>query len=444
LVEEVENGKDTGSTELKPRRVGRVVTPGTLVDESWLSGSESRYLLALAVGKEAMHGVDDKFPLSMAYTDASTGEFFSKDTDLGQMEDELARVAPREVVLDNSLKEMWEAGEYAVESPLGQLLDLLRVLGVYVSFADPTRAPLLDGLSSIRSSETLSTAPTLETQAISLLRHHLQYALRDSMPSLPDAPQRQLASSQMQIDAATLAALEIRHAIRPGGLVEPPSPGRPSTLLSARGTLLSVLAQTRTASGHRLLIRTLTSPSTDIAAINRRLSLVQALVDRRDLRDDLRESLRDSGDIMRVLQRFKGQRGTGRDIWDTAKWIRGVEKLLARIKQDIPTSRETASAIPSPDCIHDTPEGIDRLRALLGHLSDLSSIADKIEASVDETNLLRGLDLETDEEDLEGLEAAGDALVASTGSKKDGETRREVKEREREEREQAIWWIRPG
>jgi hypothetical protein len=147
---------------------------------------------------------------------------------------------------------------------------------------------------------------------------------------------------------------------------------------------------------------------------------------------------------MRVLQRFKGQRGTGRDIWDTAKWIRGVEKLLVRIKQDIPTSREIASAIPSPDCIHDTPEGIDRLRALLGHLSDLSSIADKIEASVDETNLLRGLDLETDEEDLEGLEAAGDALVASTGSKKDGETRREVKEREREEREQAIWWIRPG
>ncbi|RYZ88358.1 MAG: hypothetical protein EOP04_09590 [Proteobacteria bacterium] len=312
------------------------------------------------------------------------------------------------------------------------------MLGVYVSFADPARAPLLDGLATIPSSTPLATPMTLETRAISLLRHHLQYALRDSMPALPDQPQRQLASSQMKIDAATLAALEIRHAIRPGGLVEVPSQGRPATLLSARGTLLSVLAQTRTPSGHRLLIRTLTSPSTDIAAINRRLSLVQALVDRRDLRDDLREALRDPGDIMRILQRFKGQRGSGRDIWDTAKWIRGIEKLHTRIKQDLLSAGRLSDSKAS------SLEGFERLQSLLEQFNNVSAIADKIEASVDETNLLRGLELEADEDDIEGVEAAGDALVASTGGKKDGETRREIKEREREEREHAIWWIRPG
>jgi len=57
---------------------------------------------------------------------------------------------------------------------------------------------------------------------------------------------------------------------------------------------------------------------------------------------------------------------------------------------------------------------------------------------------LRGLEMEGEEEDPDGVEAAGDALVASSNSKKDKETKRESQEREREEREQALWWIRPG
>ena len=413
-----------------------MVTPGTLLDESWLNGSESRYLLALAVGsKSSTLDETGKLPISLAYTDASTGEFLSKDSDMGQIEDELARVAPREVVLDSSLKELRETGKGSQSGDSDDLLDLLRVLGVHVSFADPIHAPLLEGLSPLPSTAT-TTSASLESRAITLLRHHLQYALRDSMPSLPNEPQRQLASSHMQIDAATLAALEIRHAIRPGGLVELPGYGRSSTLLSARGTLLSVISQTVTAPGHRLLIRTLTSPSTDINAINSRLSLVEAFVKRRDLRDDLRQSLKDVGDIMRVVQRFKSQRGSARDIWDTATWIRGVDRLLNRLKLDLEDVIKAESETSA--------QGRDHLLDLVNLLKHLTACAGKIEASVDESSLLRGLEMEGEEEDPDGVEAAGDALVASSNSKKDKETKRESQEREREEREQALWWIRPG
>lgn len=443
LVEEVgEADANALPSDLKPRRVGRVVTPGTLVDESWLNGSESRYLLALAIGLETAmkrDGTDKALPISLAYTDASTGEFFSKDTDLEQMEDELARVAPREVVLDASLKERWDdAHRESNDSGLDRLIGLLQVLGAHVSFADPVQAPILEGLSPLPSAAGTRAETTLETIAISLLRHHLQYALRDSMPGLPDRPSRQLASSQMQIDAATLAALEIRHAIRPGGLVEVPSYGRESTLLSARGTLLSVLSQTMTAPGHRLLIRTLTSPSTDVDFIENRLSLVQALVDRRDLRDDLREGLRDMGDILRVIQRFRGTRGDGRDIWETARWIRGVERTLERIKVDIDLLARSGS-LPLAQS-----EDFGRLKAFLQGFKTLSATADKIEASVDEANLLRGLDIEGEAQDPDGVEAAGDALIATTGRKRDAESTRDAKEREREEREQACWWIKPA
>lgn len=442
LVEEVEDLDDNAlPTDLKTRRVGRVVTPGTLVDESWLNGSESRYLLALAIGREQSGGSHaTNLPISLAYTDASTGEFFSKDSELEQIEDELARVAPREIVLDSSLRAMWENGVGSgCPKKVDRLLELLRVLGVHVSFADPIQAPLLEGLSQMPSAPMPKSDQPLETIAITLLRHHLQYALRDSMPGLPDAPSRQLNSAQMQIDAATLASLEIRHAIRPGGLVETPSYGRESSLLSARGTLVSVIAQTMTAPGHRLLIRTLTSPSTDIDFIESRLSLVQACVDRRDLRDDLRESLRDVGDIMRVVQRFRGRRGDGRDIWETGRWIREIERLLARIKQEIRLNPRSGAPLE-----HDRPEGIDRLRTFIDGFKALDSVAEKIEASIDETNLLRGIETEGEEQDIEGVEAAGEALVASSGKRKDGESSRDAKEREREEREQATFWIKPA
>ena len=435
LVEEVSQDGDAAPSELKLRKVGRVVTPGTLLDESWLNGSESRYLLALAAGStNPTDEGSNRLPISLAYTDASTGEFFTKDSDMSQIEDELARIAPREVVLDCSLKQRWETGNGGRIGDPDDLLDLLRVLGVHVSFTDPVASSLLDGLSPLPTT-SVTGGSSLESKAITLLRHHLQYALRESMPSLPNEPQRQLASSHMQIDAATLAALEIRHAIRPGGLVELPGFGRSSTLLSARGTLLSVISQTITAPGHRLLIRTLTSPSTDIGSINSRLSLVEAFVKRRDLRDDLRQSLKDIGDIMRVVQRFKSQRGSARDIWDTATWIRGVDRLLNRLKMDLEDTEAPSNL---------SGEGRDRLLVLVQQFKHLTACAGKIEASVDESSLLRGLDLEGEDDDPDGVEAAGDALVASPNSKKDRETKRESQEREREEREQALWWIRPG
>jgi DNA mismatch repair ATPase MutS len=159
------------------------------------------------------------------------------------------------------------------------------------------------------------------------------------------------------------------------------------------------------------------------------------------LRDDLRQSLKDVGDIMRVVQRFKSQRGSARDIWDTATWIRGVDRLLSRLKLDLgESSLSTKPNISSGNQL----EGPDRLLDLVQQFKHLTACAKKIEASVDESSLLRGVDMEGEEEDPDGIEAAGDALVASSNSKKDSETKREIKEREREEREQALWWIRPG
>lgn len=417
---------NSNGTDLKDRRVGRVVTPGTLVDESWVSGSESRYLLAFAIGVQR----GEETVISMAYTDAATGEFFLKDSTMEHVEDELARIAPREVVLDAGLRDAWKAAEG--ETVLGDLFNLLRVTGVHISFADPMVAPKVEGLPV-----ATNTPPrTLDAVAIALLRHHLQYALRDCTPELT-APDRHSTRNTMLIDAATLAALEIRHAVRPGGLAGASEHGTVSPL-SSRGTLLSVMAQTMTPGGHRLLVRTLTAPSTEITSINTRLDLVEAFVQRDEVRDELREAIRSVGDVMRVIQRFKGRRGEGREAWEVGVWIRTADRLIETIKGYL---REE----PSP-----------ALDALVQRFRPVSDVAEMIEGAVDEVALTMGLASASESEsedagedgegevEMDSNEAvAAPTLAPAPLQARKHETKKQKQERERAQSELAKWWMRP-
>ncbi|WWC85774.1 uncharacterized protein L201_000640 [Kwoniella dendrophila CBS 6074] len=428
--------KITAPTGPKERKVYRVVTPGTMIDEGWLDGNESRYLLSIALDKDSdnING-ERNASLFLAYTDPSTGEFFTKQTSISNMEGELARIAPREVVLDKSLCHVWkEDSEIGTDPTLGHLFNLLQVLGVHVSFADPNQAPPLWN-NDIMSSNISTKSQTPENTAITLLRHHLQYALRDSMPALTQ-PNRQLSEAQMQIDAATLQALEIRHALRPGGLV---AIGERQTIspVSSRGTLLSVISKTATQSGHRLLIRTLTSPSTSLDQINSRLSLVQALYDREDLREELRDTLRGIEDVMRIVQRFRGQRGSNRDIWDVGIWIRTVESILFRVKQEI--SYEIQNNKDAKQT-----EGILRLQQFMSEFNPLEDLARKIEESIDENAVMWS---STPDGTEDGSEEAGEAMLADDSEKSESreakETKKDRTEREKQEKEDRQWWILP-
>lgn len=393
LVEEydkVEVFKGEGS---KDRKVGRVVTPGTLLDESWLSGEESRYLLSISVSESTTQTASADKPASMglwlAYTDASTGEFYSKESTLAQLEDELARIVPREIVLDNRFKGMWKReNDLAVDTDnlvdhrsVEELLHFLRVMRVHVSFADTYRPPDLDSGEAFQSATSTITPGvlSLEAQAISLLNHHLQYALREWMPMLNE-PDRQLTSAHMHIDAATLNALEIKHSMR-SGEEQTASP------LSLKGTLLSVIRRTRTPSGYRFLVRTLTAPSTSVKEITYRQDLVQAFVEREDLREEIQRRLAPLKDVMRLVQRFKGKRGEADDLWDTASWIRGIEQIRDRIRDDL--DEELAA--------YGRHQGLDediaysRLRAFVAAFRPVLGLAERIEAAIDEDTLRAGV-----------------------------------------------------
>lgn len=214
------------------RRVTRILTPGTLVDETFVNQSDNNFLLAISEPT----GDSESPSVGVAWIDVSSGDFFFQQTTISALHDDLARLSPREVVLHKSLE----------DQPNHPIRLLLAEESLIVSYSSldgtldvvPQITPNTDDITPHQPHSTNYTDP--ESSAIKLLSHFLRSNLMEYMPRQISTPVRQSLVSRMQIDANTIRSLEIREGLREGG---------------AKGSLLSVLKRTVTTSGTRLLAR---------------------------------------------------------------------------------------------------------------------------------------------------------------------------------------------
>jgi DNA mismatch repair ATPase MutS len=174
----------------------------------------------------------------LAWIDVSTGEFFSNSSSYEGFRDELARICPREIVLDKNV-------EVDFSHPIRKVIS---EEGNFVSYAIPSDAELpVPAIVPCDHSDDLeppveAPSPTFdpcETSAIKLLTSFLRANLLERMPVL-SSPNKEMSDGRMQIDSHTIKALEIRESMIEGGTA---------------GSLLSVIKRTKTTGGTRLLAR---------------------------------------------------------------------------------------------------------------------------------------------------------------------------------------------
>ncbi|KAK7058773.1 hypothetical protein VNI00_001397 [Paramarasmius palmivorus] len=319
MCEEFPRYLSAGKREFE-RRVARVITPGTLIDESFLNQYENNYLLSISAPQKPGDNT-----LGLAWIDVSTGEFYSKPATYDTLRDEIARIGPREVVLDKSL-------EADTSSPI---LDATAEEHNTVSFISPS-TPTNDNetvsasgdtyTSSAESSVTdeITSSPSAtpdvyspeESAAIKLLTTYLQANLLEHMPQLR-LPSREENEGRMQIDSHTIKALEIRESMREG---------------TTKGSLMNVIKRTTTTSGTRLLSRWLCSPSTSITEINARQSLVAFFCERPHFRSDLLVLLTKAEDAGRIVQKFVLGKGEPNDLLALASAIRTWSSVVEKVK----------------------------------------------------------------------------------------------------------------
>ncbi|KAH9081821.1 muts domain V-domain-containing protein [Lactarius deliciosus] len=296
LSEEFARPGPPGTRPLFDRRVVRIVTPGTLIDEPFLNHYENNYLLAISSdASRSLEGHDD---VGLAWIDVSTGEFFTKYTTMEYLYDDVTRIRPREVVLTKKME--------SVDScPVRAIVQRECPVVSYSDTVTPTPPqPLVqsvlasDSVSEHAEPPTTSTLSSHETSAVNLLTSYLQLNLLEFMPDL-SAPNKEVAEARMEIDAHTLKSLEIQEGIQEGG---------------TSGTLLGCVKKTVTGGGTRLLTRWLCSPSASLSEINARQSLVAFFHARPHLRRDFRERLRGIDDVTRTVQKFLLGRGSTSDV----------------------------------------------------------------------------------------------------------------------------------
>ena len=297
IAEQVETPAEAkargGSKTLVARDIVRLVTAGTLTEDALLDARSSNWLVAVA---EASGG------LALAAADISTGAFEVGEIDGRELDAELARLGPSEVVV-------------AEGSPLGDAIDAaLRCARPAASFDSLRGEAALKSLFGVATLDGFGDFGRAELAAMGGLVAYLDHAGRGAMPLIRPPVQRRRAA-HMLIDAATRESLEITR----------------SQSGTRAGSLLACVDRTVTGAGARLLAGDLSAPLMDRIRIEARLALVQWLHDDEGLRKGLRDTLRSLPDIARALGRIAASRGSPRDLGAIRDGLGGARLLRERL-----------------------------------------------------------------------------------------------------------------
>ena len=300
-MEDPAEAKKRGHKAVVRRDVVRLVTPGTLTEDSLLEARRNNYLCAIAEVREEM---------ALAWADISTGEMRVMPSSLLRLGPDLARLGPREVLVSEARTD----GLAGIVAEFGAALTPV----ARGSFDSASAEKRLCALYSVGTLEAFGSFGRAEVACMGALVDYMDLTQRGKLPLL-QVPQREVTGGSVQIDAATRRNLEISVAL---------SGGR-------EGSLLAAIDRTVTAGGARLLERRLASPSTDLGVIHARLAAVARLVEDGRLREALREGLRQVPDIDRALSRLALDRAGPRDLSAVRNGLAQAALLAGRLG-DVP------------------------------------------------------------------------------------------------------------
>lgn len=369
VCEQVEDPKTAKG--LVKRRVTRILTPGTVVEDTMLDARSNNYLVAAITG--------DRLPSGIGVVDVSTGEFLVTelpvDAQIDRVVEEIARLQPTECLLYPGADELSDA--------------IKAVCAASITFHSPvetrrsSRQYLLDhfGTESLVGfgCEELSSA----VDAAALLIDYLRQTHTATLTHIRTLSTYS-TSEFVTIDSATRRNLELSASLADG---------------TRSKSLFSILDKTVTSMGGRLLRRWLDAPLLSLSAISERQDAVRALTARSIFRSDVRDGLRQVGDLERLISRIGSGLATGRDL-----------SVL----------RQSLQILPSLIAALDGVEGVLELTGIRNTLLNLPgellvlierSIADEPPVGLREGGLIKeGFNLELD--DLRDLRSGGKSTIA--------------------------------
>jgi DNA mismatch repair protein MutS len=315
-MEDPAEAKKRGSKSVVRRQVVRVVTPGTLTEDTLLEARRHNYLAAY---------VDIRGQGALAWCDISTGDLYAQACAQNRLAAEIARLSPREILTPDTIAS--EPADIITQSdtPNHTLPD--------VNFDSQSGENRLKAVFNVTALDGFGAFTRAEIAAMGALVAYLDITQKGALPLLR-APKRFSSETRMQIDAATRRNLELTQNMAGG----------------RNHSLLSAIDQTLTAGGGRVLENRVASPSFDLHEIQDWQAINLFFYHNSDLRDQVRDALKHCPDLDRALSRIALGRGGGRD--------------LAAIRDGIGAGRDILALL------NDAPDHPPGLTKSLGHLAD--------------------------------------------------------------------------
>lgn len=329
------------------RDVVRIITPGTLVETSMLDEKSNNYLVSLCRGGEI-------WGLSIA--DVSTGEFLISEVKYDKLIDELTRIQPSEIIIDETMEE---------REP--EFLHLIKKrLDVYVT---PYHSWTYDKGTSYKRLLRHFHVHSLEGYGCAHMSHGIcaggaliEYLSETQKNALQHINKIQTyhVDSYMVLDFHTRRNLELIETMRSK---------------QKKGSLLWLLDKTNTAMGGRLLKNWIQQPLTDVSKINRRLDAIEELTKDQFLMEALKENLTLVYDLERLASKICYGTVNARDLIslkESVGVLPGIKNSLAGCTSDL---------------LKDIHENLDTLEDIYSLIDE--SIMDNPPITIKEGNVIK-------------------------------------------------------
>ena len=293
-TEDPAEAKKRGSKSVVRREVVRLVTPGTLSEDTLLDARDPNILAAVVTGLTG--------DAALAWADISDGSFHTCALAPEDLLAEITALRPSELLIPETAYADWADRDLTL-TPLPP-----------TKFDRRASERLLGDRFDVASLDGFGEFTAEEIRAAGALVDYVELTQAGERTVL-SPPRRALKSGWLSIDSATRASLEIDRTQK----------GR------RKGSLLSVIDRTVTGPGARMLAARLSRPLTDLDAIRSRLDAVSQFHDEGEFRSRVLETLKTTGDAARALSRLQLGRGGPRDLQTISLALRAGETLNAEL-----------------------------------------------------------------------------------------------------------------
>jgi len=298
-LESPDEAKKRGQKSIVKRGVVRILTPGTLTEDTLLKARQNNFLIALSESKNIF---------GVASVDISTGDFILEAASASSLESVLMRIAPKEILVSQTL-----AHKLGKDLPLWKQLfsqqpdSRFDMQNAEKKLLETFHVSTLGGFGKFSEAEVIAGGSILD---------YITLTQKGKIPTI-SFPKHLLSQDHLQIDAATRQSLEIHQTLKG----------------EYKGCLLHTIDRTLTAGGGRLLSQRLSYPLTNAQAIQERLDSISWFINNPQILQFILSTLKHIPDLERILARLTLGRGGPRDLANIGEGLSGWEKIRNTLNQ---------------------------------------------------------------------------------------------------------------